>query len=287
MTKPDKNPAKNSPIFDVKYQELALSATVHLRRGWIMDQIPLLDWHVKEANSNTCSSFSATHTASWIWAEGTLDASLPHFTDTRVASGETRQGEGSLQVVRRQRHLSQAAVLWKGTTGCYQSQTGPDVPFLVSPQGAVASVDASMTRGLFFSLLLFISHPSMKPSLVIWACGDFHRWHFCLFLNVFKSNPEFSVQKICWLRKTIVSTQCYSYFGCNTVQLFNPNQTSLCFISLQTWRHVKQKQLPDRRFGFIMVGRPPLWQVKVGHDTSIQCDTRHKQRQMNPAGITR
>lgn len=69
--------------------------------------------------------------------------------------------------MRRQLDPSQAAVPWKGTTRCCWSQTGPDVLFPVSPQGAGGCFNDKRTT------LLFISHPHMKLSPAIWACDDF------------------------------------------------------------------------------------------------------------------
>lgn len=61
--------------------------------------------------------------------------------------GRQRQGESSRQVAGRQLDPSRAAVPWKGTTGRRWSQTGPDVIFPASPQGAAARTDFLMRRG--------------------------------------------------------------------------------------------------------------------------------------------
>lgn len=106
-----------------------------------------------------------------------LDASLPNFTYNTIASGETRQGEWSRQVARRQLDPSWAAVPWKGTTGRCWSQTGPDVLFPEVASGSCSMGGFLMRRGLLF---LFVSHPHMQfgPSnLRLWCC--------CFLVNSF------------------------------------------------------------------------------------------------------
>lgn len=138
--------------------------------------VPPLDEHMAAAGSDTLSERVELH-GSWQKAREMHHYLIP--LTPPLPLGRQRQGESSRQVAGRQLDPSRAAVPWKGATGRRWSQTGPDVIFPASPQGAAAWVDFLMRRGLL-CCFWHIGTSSFSVLQRLWcffSCGGI----FCLF----------------------------------------------------------------------------------------------------------